>query len=135
MDANDQIFAQKAVAMQTTTMWIYFKGSPNADITLEYDFNYEAIPKTYLDAFNMDTPPSSNPNDAAKLISSVLNAAPVSRLASKTGSWIWNHKANILQSLGAITPKDVALGVLSSLGGYTGGLLKNLLANPMLKGN
>lgn len=94
MDLEDQHFVASNTRITTTKDYIQFTGNPNAQITVEYDVNYEVVPKEYIDAFNMSSNSVGNPSNTTVLLNRVEPNFSA-RVMQKGQDWLSNNKGLI----------------------------------------
>ena len=85
-------------------------------VTLEYDINYEVIPRSNVDAFVMNSSPSGDPAVTSKLLSTMPEAT--ARVTTKGVSWLKQNASNISKAWSNLVnnPGPIIRSALSALG-------------------
>ena len=115
-DVSDQNFLSYNSSKFNNTLIAVFQGLPASVVTLEYDINYEVIPRSNVDAFVMNNSPSGDPAVTSKLLSRIPEAT--ARTATKGVSWLKQNASNISKAWSNLVnnPGPIIRSALSTLG-------------------
>lgn len=115
-DVSDQNFVGYTSQKFNNTLIAVFQGLASSVVTLEYDINYEVIPRSYVDAFVMNSSPSGDPAVTSKLISTMPDAT--ARVTTKGVSWLKQNASNISKAWSNLVknPGPMIRSALSALG-------------------